>query len=194
MEALPAVGPRYVIVSGLPGSGKSTLAHALAPHLDLPVIDKDDELESLFETRGIGSAEDRRTLSRESDERFRKRAIEAGRGLLVSFWHLEGMPADSGTPTDWLDGLLGPRVHLWCRCPVDEALRRFVGRRRHPGHCDAARAPEEIRAQLVATSALEPLAISGSDEAIALVEVDLHERPDPVRVAEAVVNAARVRV
>jgi ABC-type proline/glycine betaine transport system ATPase subunit len=43
----------YVVISGVLGSGKSTLARRLAPLLGLPLIDKDDILESLFARNGI---------------------------------------------------------------------------------------------------------------------------------------------
>jgi predicted kinase len=56
-----------VVVSGLPASGKTTLGRQLAGALDLPLIDKDEILESLFDSRGIGDASWRRKLSRESD-------------------------------------------------------------------------------------------------------------------------------
>jgi shikimate kinase len=39
-----------VVVSGLPGSGKTTLGRRLAQALNLPLIDKDDILDRLFET------------------------------------------------------------------------------------------------------------------------------------------------
>ena len=58
---------RFIIISGLPGSGKTTLARNLAPALSLPVIDKDQILERLFESKGVGDATWRRALSRESD-------------------------------------------------------------------------------------------------------------------------------
>ena len=57
----------FVVISGLPGSGKTTLARRLAPALNLPLIDKDDILDRLFEAKGSGDAVWRRRLSRESD-------------------------------------------------------------------------------------------------------------------------------
>jgi adenylate kinase family enzyme len=43
----------FVLISGLSGSGKTTLARRLAPALHLPLIDKDDILERLFESKRI---------------------------------------------------------------------------------------------------------------------------------------------
>jgi len=57
----------FVVISGLPGSGKTTLGRRLAHALNLPLIDKDDILDRLFESKGVGNAAWRRTLSRESD-------------------------------------------------------------------------------------------------------------------------------
>jgi shikimate kinase len=51
-----------VVLSGLPCSGKSRLGRQLAVALNLPVIDKDDMLERLFEAQGIGDAVWRRRL------------------------------------------------------------------------------------------------------------------------------------
>src|SRR5262245_21187082 len=93
---------RFVVISGLPGSGKSTLAHRLAPALGLPVIDKDDILERLFESKGTGDHVWRRALSRESDRILHSDAEASNGAVVVSFWHQPGMSADSGTPTRWL--------------------------------------------------------------------------------------------
>jgi shikimate kinase len=90
---------RFIVLSGLPGSGKSTLAQQLAPALDLPLIDKDTILPRLFESKGAGDAAQRRTLSRESDAIFQAEAAAAAKAVLVSHWHLPGMPVESGTPT-----------------------------------------------------------------------------------------------
>jgi hypothetical protein len=46
----------FVVISGLPGSGKTTLGRRLAPILNLPLIDKDDILNRLFESKGVGSS------------------------------------------------------------------------------------------------------------------------------------------
>ena len=65
-----------VLVSGLPGSGKTTLARRISPQLGLPVVDKDDILERLLESRGTGDADVRQALSRESDVILRREAAD----------------------------------------------------------------------------------------------------------------------
>ena len=91
------MNPLFVVISGLPGSGKTSLARQLAPALHLPLIDKDDILERLFEAKGAGGAEWRRMLSRESDALLEAEArASSGGAVLVSHWRQAGMPADSG--------------------------------------------------------------------------------------------------
>ncbi len=146
----------FVVVSGLPGSGKSTLARLLAPLLNLPVIDKDDILERLFESKGVGDSAWRRALSRESDLLFQQEALASEGALLVSFWRLTGMPPDSGTPTGWLSKLSDHLIHLHCCCPPDVAAARFRHRTRHPGHLDDSASGATIQARIQAIANLGP--------------------------------------
>ena len=74
------------MISGLPGSGKSTLGRELAAKLDLAFIDKDDILDQLFESRGVGDGEWRRALSRESDALLQSTAMASARAVIVSHW------------------------------------------------------------------------------------------------------------
>jgi hypothetical protein len=101
----------FVVVSGLPGSGKSTLARTLAAALGLPLLDKDDILERLFESKGVGDVDWRRTLSRESDRILETEALASRGAVLVSHWQLPGMPRDPGTPTHWLEDRSAKVVH-----------------------------------------------------------------------------------
>jgi AAA domain len=140
----------FVIVSGLPGSGKTTVAEALAPLLHLPVFDKDTILEQLFETRGIGDASWRRQLSREADDLLQAAVSSCAGAVVTSFWCVTGMPADYGTPTDWLGALSRTIVNVHCECPPQLATARFVRRTRHPGHLDETRTAAEVLATIQA--------------------------------------------
>jgi predicted kinase len=149
--------PSLVVVSGLPGSGKTTLGRRLANALSLPLIDKDDILDRLFETKGVGDAAWRRMLSRESDVMLQREATASNGAVLVSFWWQPGMREDSGTPTSWIAALSMRTVHIHCVCAPEVAAGRFLRRTRHPGHLDGSVSPAEIRADLQALSALQPI-------------------------------------
>jgi AAA domain-containing protein len=138
----------FVVISGLPASGKTTLARRLAPALNLPLIDKDDILDRLFESRGIGDATWRRALSRESDVVLQREAETSNGAVVVSFWRVPGMPPDSGTPTEWLRELSTALVNLHCHCAPDIAADRFCRRQRHPGHLDGQSSYADILASL----------------------------------------------
>jgi hypothetical protein len=150
-------GKPFVTVSGLPGSGKTTLARRLAPAIGLPLIDKDDILDRLFELKGVGDSEWRRTLSRESDRVLQQEALLSTGAVLVSFWHLPGMPSDSGTPVDWLSAPSHRLVNVHCVCSREIAAERFSQRRRHPGHLDDARSHADLVANLETLARLPPL-------------------------------------
>jgi len=149
----------FVVISGLPGSGKTTMARRLAPALKLPLIDKDDILERLFESKGVGDANWRRTLSRESDVILQAEATASAGAVLASFWRLAGMPRDSGTPTSWLSDLSDHVVNVHCACEPEAAAERFLQRQRHPGHLDGGDSFADILATLRALARLEPLDI-----------------------------------
>jgi thymidylate kinase len=146
----------FLLISGIPGSGKTTLAHQLAAALTLPVIDKDDILERLFESKGVGDAAWRRALSRESDKILVKEAEASSGAVLVSFWRVPGMSPQSGTPIGWLASLHGCVVNIHCSCDPQVAARRFLQRKRHPGHLDGERSYPKVAASFRELALLAP--------------------------------------
>jgi hypothetical protein len=174
----------FIVVSGLPGSGKSTLARQLAVRLDLPLLDKDTILESLFELKGV---ECRRELSRESDVILQAEAMASGGAVLVSHWRLPGMPMNSGTPTDWLSKLPDRIVNVHCECPVELSAERFYRRKRHAGHGDHERSRAEILASIREVDGLGRLNIGPR------VDVDTSQTPDLDIVLRRIASSLDVR-
>ena len=166
------MGEVFVIVSGLPGSGKSTLAQQLSPALGLPLLDKDAILEQLFESKGMGDSEWRRSLSRESDLMLQTEAATSRGAVLVSHWHLPGMPSDSGTPTGWICRLSNKVVNVSCECPAEVSAERFADRKRHPGHLDDERSRVEILASI------REIASFGCLDVGPRIDVDTSQPPD----------------
>jgi len=170
----------FVVISGLPGSGKTTLGRRLAPILNLPLIDKDDILNRLFASKGVGNAAWRRTLSRESDVILQQEASSSGGAILVSFWRLPGMPADSGSPTDWLDAPSHHVVNVHCSCELEVAASRFLQRRRHPGHLDDESSSADVLTSLRKLTLLPSLDIGPR------IDVDTSQEPSLSDVVRAI--------
>jgi chloramphenicol 3-O-phosphotransferase len=150
---------RYIIVSGVPASGKSTVARLIARELALPVLDKDDFLESMFEDGGSGDAELRRKFSRLADQELRNQAERSNGAIIASWWKHPLSSVDSGTRTDWLASLPGTRVEVHCCCSPGVAARRFAERQRHPGHLDSRWSYAELLTRFTQDASLGPLGI-----------------------------------
>ncbi|MEA2601542.1 MAG: hypothetical protein QOF89_2534 [Acidobacteriota bacterium] len=150
---------RFIVMSGLPGSGKTTVGRRLAQALGLPMLDKDEILEALFDSLGIGDAEWRNRLSRTADEVLRRLADQTSGAVLTSFWRHPRVTGESGTPTDWLSSLSGKIVEVHCVCPPAVAAERFSARRRHDGHLDRDKRYDELLASFVELAARGPLGL-----------------------------------
>jgi hypothetical protein len=148
-----------VIVSGIPGSGKSRLARALGPALGLPVLDKDDILESLFDGLGVGDAEWRSRLSRSADGVLQRVAAGLDRVVLTSWWRHPKGEASTGTPIDWLSEAEGALVEVHCVCDPDVAAARFRSRPRHAGHLDDTKNVDGLPERFATLAKLGPLCI-----------------------------------
>jgi predicted kinase len=151
----------FIVVSGLPASGKTTLAVRLARILELPLFDKDDILEALFERAGTVDTAARQRLSRMSDDVLKKIAAASAGAVVVSHWRHGRAEGTSGTPVAWLKALSASLIEVHCICPPAIAERRFRARQRHPSHNDAARSPEPTE-QFQRLADLGPLEIGAT--------------------------------
>lgn len=131
------VKARLVVVSGLPASGKTTVGTALSERLGIPLIDKDAILEALFDSLGCPDRDERYRLSRASDEVLYALAEASQAAVVVNWWDHDSSPSR-------LRGIASSVVEVFCDCAVEVAAGRFAARRRHPGHHDPARSPEEV--------------------------------------------------
>jgi glucokinase len=159
----------------------------LAPRLGLPLVDKDEILEELFESRGTGDAAWRRQLSRESDAIVRDTVSKSQGAVVCSFWHVAGMPDDSGTPTAWLGALSSAIVAIHCVCTPEIAAERFLRRTRHAGHLDERRAAAEVIGSFQALALFGPVTIGET------VVVDTTRPLEPDAILQAVAAAFRRR-
>lgn len=177
----------FVVVSGLPGSGKTTVGRALARVRGLEVLDKDDILEALFDSLGVGDASWRRKLSRTADETLERLAARSSGAVLISFWRHASATAESGTPTGWLSKLPGTVTEVHCRCEPAIAVERFANRTRHRGHLDHQR----DRAKLL--TEFEALAKRGPIIECAAIEIDTTSSVDIRRLAQQVALHVQAR-
>lgn len=147
----------FIVVSGLPASGKTTLARALATELGLIHLDKDAFLEPLLGQGWVSGPAERAALSRRADADFQERALRLPAAVLSSWWRHPKSPRESGTSITWLSAHGRNVIEVHCECPASEAVRRFLARKRHPGHLDTLRNPEGLLAQFQEAEALGPL-------------------------------------
>lgn len=134
-----------IIVAGLPATGKTTLAKKIAAAFHLPVLEKDEIKEEMFDTFGYDNLQVRRTMDLAANGvllRCTENILKTGQSLLI----VNNFDKDmSGRVQEMLD-----RVE--CKCALvflsgdgDVLHRRYVERDRkglrHPGHTLIPRYP-----------------------------------------------------
>ncbi len=137
-----------IYITGLPGAGKSTIGRYVSNYLSIPMLDKDDYLEALFESSGVGDSSWRQKLSREADQLFMSDAEKRNKIVLVSHWRPKEILANYGTPCEWLINTFTDVIEICCDCSVSVAANRFINRVRHMGHVDESRSSVEIESWL----------------------------------------------
>lgn len=165
----------FIVISGLPASGKTTLGRQLASSLDLPFLDKDEILEALYDSLGVGDAQWRNRLSRSADVIFQRLAHQTAGAVLASFWRHPQVTGESGTPTAWIASLVGKVVEVHCACSPKVAAERFSARKRHNGHIDRDKRGDELIADFERLAALGPLGLEPLINVDTEVEVDFDE-------------------
>lgn len=130
---------KLAFVSGAPGAGKTTLAIPLARALGYALITKDILKESLYDTLGPNSGN---TVP--GDDAFSKRI---GGAAMEALWALAAKQSAAVLEANFrpysayerakIEALIAAGaqiVEVYCRCPPEEAARRFAARAAAPGH------------------------------------------------------------
>ena len=164
---------RHIIVTGIPASGKSTVARAVSAALGLAMLDKDEILEVLFNSQGVGNAEWRARLSRDADEVLQEKAFRSQSAVIASWWRHPASKVGSGTPVEWLSSLPGVMIELYCNCSAEIATERFLSRKRHEGHLDPLKTRAEVLATFQQHLTLGPLGLGRVVEVTTERSVDL---------------------
>ena len=146
-----------IIVTGLPASGKTTVAKKLAAGLGWPFLDKDDFLEKLLKKYPVCSFDDRKQLSRLSDDLFWAKAENLNNAVLVSHWKPRLGAIDTGTVTEWIPNKFRKIIEVYCACRPQIAMSRFKQRKRHPSHLDNSRTPKDVERQMISLADGYPL-------------------------------------
>ncbi|MBT9329452.1 AAA family ATPase [Paracidobacterium acidisoli] len=130
---------RIVIVSGPPGAGKTTVGRPLAEALGFALLSKDDIKEALF-----AAMHDPAREAADDLDFSRRLSVAAMETLLALAPHCPDVVLEanfrprSEQERGRLAALPGRIVEVYCRLPLEEAVRRFAERaereRHHPAH------------------------------------------------------------
>ncbi len=134
-----------IIIAGLPATGKTTLANKIAERLHLPVLEKDEIKEELFDTTGYRNREEKRMLDLAGNAillRCAEKILKSGQSLII----VNNFDADmSGTVQEMIHRTGCNCITVFLDGNADVLHRRYVERdrrrARHPGHTAIGRYP-----------------------------------------------------
>ena len=172
-----------ILISGAPGTGKTTLAARLAAELGLPAIGKDLVKEALLDAFPGADLALSQQLGRGAYNALYAvlRQVLPVTSAIVEANFRRGL--SEAQLRTFLDSVSGCQIN----CSCGDTARRYVQRKRHPGHHDALRV-DDLKAELAA-GIYEPL-----DLGVPLLGVDTSDGYAPSLEAIAVFVRASMPV